>query len=85
MNQKGEFKQYNEIPQITEATVQNLVATGNLAPGTSVPLIQCLKWEDVSIKKYISGSKYGYETERSRGMDTEFNTRSTTICTKICS
>jgi len=44
MSQKNDIKQYNEVPQITGATVQNLVATGDLAPGTSVPLIQCLKW-----------------------------------------
>jgi hypothetical protein len=50
MRQKGYIKQNNEVPQITGATVQNLVATGDLALGTCAPLIQCLKWEDVSIK-----------------------------------
>ena len=50
MRHKGYIKQYNEAPQITGATVQNLVATDDLAPGTCEPLIQCLKREDVSIK-----------------------------------
>jgi hypothetical protein len=47
MLQKGEIKQYYEVPQITGATVQNLVATGDLALGTCAPLIQCLKLEDM--------------------------------------
>lgn len=51
MRQKGDIKQYNEVPQITGATVQNLVATCDLALGKCAPLIQCLKWEDASIKR----------------------------------
>jgi len=51
MRQKGDIKQYNEVPQITWATVQNLVAKGELAPGTCATLIQCLKLDDVSIKR----------------------------------
>jgi len=82
MRQKDVIKQYNEFPQITWATVHNLVATGDLASGTRETLFQCLKWDDVSIK---SASKYRYEMEGSTGMDTEFIPRSSTICTKICS
>lgn len=51
MRQRGGIKQYNEVPQITDVTVQNLVATDDLASGTCTPLIQLLKWEDVSIKR----------------------------------
>lgn len=31
MHQKGDIKQYNDVPQIRGATVQNLVATGRLS------------------------------------------------------